>query len=185
MKRSFFLLLTVLFLTQRISAQNTKQLVPEMLNEITYLQPSDSTLKSLEKSKAKYITKLKSLGYGGVATNYVVDGEQSKVHFASTDRMTFVILMGDGKGDPSTWFNLYKTTVQKGKRSATYMDMKAYSGPAENKDILSYSVKKRGDQLYEIIPDVKLDKGEYIFVNKGSLNNYGGTGADVFAFGIE
>jgi hypothetical protein len=184
MKRTSLLLFAIIFITQHITAQN-KQLVPEFLNEITYLQPSDSTLKSLEKAKAKYVTKMKALGYGGFATNCIMDGEQSKAYFASADRMTFLVLMDDGKGDPSSWFNLYKTTVKNGKRTATYSDVKAYGGAGDNKDLLSYRVKKRADQVYEIIPDGKLEKGEYIFVNKLSLGNYSGTAVDVFAFGVD
>lgn len=179
------ILLTVCFGVNIVNAQTSKPPVPDILNDIRYYQPSTNYLKPLEKTTARYVTKSKALGYGGMTISFVLDGKESTIRLSSADRMTFIVALGDGMGDPTGWFTLYKATVKKGKRSGKFGDYKVFGGSSTNKEVISYSVKKLGNQVYEIIPDTKLDKGEYFFANKGSLSKYGNTAADVFAFGID
>jgi hypothetical protein len=179
------ILLTVCFWVSIANAQTSKPPVPEVLNEIRYYQETDNSLKPLEKTTARYVTKSKALGYGGVTINFVLDSDRSPIRFVSAERMTFIVAMADGTGDPTGWFTLYKATVKKGKRSGNFGDYKVFGKSSGNKEVVSYRVKKIGTQVYEIIPDTKLDKGEYFFANKGSLSKYGNTAADVFAFGID
>lgn len=179
------ILFTVCFWTIIANAQTSKIPVPEVLNDINYYQPSGNTLKPLEKTTAKYVTKSKALGYGGVTINFVLDGDKSPIRFVSIDRTSFVVAMADGTGDPTGWFTLYKATVKKGKRSGNFGDYKVFGKSSTSKEVISYSVKSHGNQVYEIIPDAKLETGEYFFANKGSLSKYGNTAADVFAFGVD
>jgi hypothetical protein len=179
------ILLTVCFWTGIAHAQSTKIPMPEVLNDIQYYQQSSNSLKPLEKTTARYVTKSKALGYGGVTFNFVLDSDRSPIRFVSAERTTFIVAMADGTGDPTGWFTLYKATLKKGKRSGNFGDYKVFGKPSSNKEVIFYSVKKIGNQVYEIIPDAKLDKGEYFFANKGSLSKYGNTAADVFAFAID
>lgn len=179
------ILLALCFWASIVNAQTSKLPVPEVLNDICYHQESDNSLKPLEKTTARYVTKSKAFGYGGVTINFVLDSDKSPIRLVSAERTTFIVAMADGTGDPTGWFTLYKATVKKGKRSGNFGDYKVFGKPSSNKEVISYSVKKIGNQVYEIIPDTKLDKGEYFFANKGSLSKYGNTAADVFAFGID
>jgi len=179
------IILALCFLTEFANGQTTKTPIPEMLNEINYHQASDNSLKPLEKTRAKLVTKIKGLGYGGTAMDFIVEGEKSGVRLTATDHMSFVVALGDGAGDPSSWFTFYKATIKKGKRSGSYSEYNMMGQSKTDKQLLPYSVKKIGQQAFEIIPDVKLEPGEYLFVNKGTLAKYNGTGADVFAFAVE
>ncbi|OQP49074.1 hypothetical protein [Niastella populi] len=179
------ILFTVCFLAGMANAQTTKPPVPDVLNDIRYYHQSGNSLKPLEKTTAKYVTKAKAMGYGGVSINFVLEGKESSIRLPSSDRMTFIVALGEGIGDPTGWFTLYRATVKKGKRSGNFGDYKVFGKSSGNKEVISYSVKALGHQVYEIIPDSKLDKGEYFFANKGSLSKYGNTAADVFAFGID
>ncbi|THU41876.1 hypothetical protein FAM09_07185 [Niastella caeni] len=167
------------------NGQTSKAPIPEVLNDIRYHQATDNSLKPLEKTTARYVTKSKALGYGGIIISFVLDSDKSPIRFVSAERMRFVVAMADGTGDPTGWFTLYKATVKKGKRSGNFGDYKVFGKSSGNKEVVSYSVKSLGKQVYEIIPDTKLDKGEYFFANKGSLSKYGNTAVDVFAFGID
>lgn len=185
MKHLFALTLISLFIPFASKAQTATPPVPDVLNEVRYRQPSDNALKPLEKTKAAYAAKAKALGLGGIALRFVVDGEKSSVRLAPADRMFFVVALADGMGDPTSWFTLYKAAVKKGKRSGVFDDSKTFGKSSAGKDVISYSVRKISNQGYEIIIDSKLEKGEYFFVNKGTLSKYGNTAADVFAFGVD
>jgi hypothetical protein len=178
------ILFTVCFLTGVANAQTKKIPVPTTLSEINYYRKSDNALQPLQRGKADFVTKTKGFGYGGAATNFVLDGEKSSVRLTD-DSVSFLVALGEGMGDPTGWFSLFKVDVKKGKRIANYVNTKTVFGKSGSGDgVLSYTVRKIGNQVYEIIPD-KLNKGEYFFVNRGTLGNYGGRSADAFAFGID
>lgn len=179
------ILLTVCFWTGIGSAQTKKIPVPATLDEINYYRKSDNALQPLQRGKADFVTKVKGFGYGGAAMNFVLDGDKASVRL-SGDSVSFIIALGDGMGDPTGAFNLFRVDVKKGKRVANYSNTKVYFGKSgSGEGIISFAVKKLGDQVYEIVPSEKLDKGEYMFVNRGTLGNYGGRSADAFAFGID
>src|SRR5690349_1580264 len=113
-------LLALCFGASKANAQTSKPPVPEVLNEIRYYQGSDNSLKPLEKTTARYVTKAKAFGYGGVIINFIVDNDKSPIRFVSVERTTFIVAMADGTGDPTGWFTLYKATVKKGKRSGNF-----------------------------------------------------------------
>lgn len=167
-------------------AQTKKHPLPTTLNEINYYRNADNALRPLQKGRADFVTKAKGLGYGGAATNFVLDGDKASVRLATSDSVSFVVALGDGMGDPTGWFNLFKVDVKKGKRVANYVNTKTVFGKNGAGDgVIPYTVKKLGNQVYEIIPSEKLTTGEYMFVNRGTLGNYGGRAADAFAFGID
>jgi hypothetical protein len=168
------------------NAQTAKPPVPSTLSEVTHYRKSDNSLQKLEKGKAEFVTKTKGMGFGGAATNFVLDGDKASVRIVSADTVSFIVALAEGMGDPSGWFSLFRVEVKKGKRIANYVNTKVYGGKSGSGDgIVSYTVRKLGDQVYEIIPSVKLEPGEYFFVNRGTLANHGGKGADAFAFGID
>jgi hypothetical protein len=104
----------------------------------------------------------------------------------AADSILFAVALADGMGDPSAWFNLFKVDVKKGKRVANYVNTKTYGGKSGSGDgIIPFTVRKTGDGLYLLVPSIKMEKGEYFFVNRGTIGNYGGRAADAFAFGID
>src|SRR5688500_16544070 len=138
------ILLTVCFGASIANAQTSKPPIPEVLNEIRYHQQSDNSLKPLEKTTARYVTKSKALGYGGITISFVLDSDKSPIRFVSAERTTFIVELADGGGDPAGWFTLYKATVKKGKRSGNFGDYKVFGKSSNNKEVVSYSVKKLG-----------------------------------------
>lgn len=181
-----FVILALTLWAGAASAQTGKPPVPTTLSEVTHYRKSDNSLQPLEKGKAEFVTKSKGMGFGGAATNFVLEGDKASIRIGAADTVSFIVALGDGMGDPSAWFSLFRVDVKKGKRVANYVNTKVYGGKSGSGDgIISFTVRKLGDQAYEIIPSVKLEPGEYFFVNRGTLGNYGGKGADAFAFGID
>ncbi|MBN8865552.1 MAG: hypothetical protein J0H92_19410 [Sphingobacteriales bacterium] len=160
--------------------------VPETLNEINYYNAQKNVLQKLEKNPVKFTTKMKALGMGGAETVFEMDGVASSVRLAQSDGVHFIVAMVEANGDPTGWFGLYKADIKKKKRIGKWMKTAVFGGKnATASNVITYSVKKIKDGCYEIIPNTKLEKGEYLFVNKGTLSTYGGQGADAFAFGVD
>lgn len=167
-------------------SQNKKTPIPATLNELHYYNKSNDALQLLEKGKADFVSKAKGFGFGGATTNFELSGDKSTARVVSNDSVSFVVSLAGGAGDPGTLFSLFKVELKKGKRIANYINTRVYGGKNGSGDgIISFSVKRIGDQVFELIPSVKLEKGEYLFVNKATLANYGGRGADAFAFGVD
>jgi hypothetical protein len=182
MKRKFLLAL-IAICAAKFSLAQTKIPVPEILNEINYYNKTGKSLQGLEKARAELKSKAKALGYGGIKQNFELDGDKSIVRLAAQDSISFIVTLNDG--EPSAWFNLYKAEVKKKKRIANWSDQKMFGKSGPDDDVISFSVRKIGDIAFEIIPVGKLKPGEYLFINKASLGNYAGRGANAFAFGID
>jgi hypothetical protein len=179
------LISTLLFISSSFS-QSKNVSAPATLNDIYYYNKSSASLLVIEKGKADFVTRTKGFGFGGAATNFELNGDKSAFRIIMSDSVSFVVSLASGAGDPSTLFSLFKAEVKKDKRISNYVNTKVYYGKNGSGDaIISFTVKKIGDQIFEIIPSVKLDKGEYVFINKGTLANYGGRGAESFSFGID
>ena len=112
---------------------------------------------------------------------FKINGERSPIRFATGDSALFLINSGIGTPDI---FHLYRMTVKKGKREAVYMKERMLKQEIDN-DIIAFTYKKMKEGAYEIIPVTKLAAGEYCLMNVASIGSYGGTRADVYAFGVE
>lgn len=180
------LLLAVLVASLYVNAQLKNLPKPETLNEVNWNKKPGNILQKLEKVAADFVNRKKVLGYGGSSTNFVINGEKSSLRISSSDSLSFLVTMADGTYDPSTRFVLIKAKIVKGKREAPYIKTGAmFTKSSKGDDQIAFTVKSHGNQLYEFIPEKKLEPGEYMFVNLTTLGNYGGRGADVFAFGID
>lgn len=183
MKRTFILFLMAMAITSLAMAQTPP--APATLNEISAYSKSGKALTALEKGQAQIVTKAKGLGFSGAATNYELGGDKSAIRLKA-DSLSFVVSMAEGAGDPSPWYLLFKATVKKGKRSGNYINSKTYFGKSSSgSDLVSYTVRPLGNQVYEIIPSAPLTPGEYFFVNNGTLASHGGRAATAFAFGLD
>lgn len=165
-------------------AQN-KIPLPSTISEINYYARSSNTLQSLEKGRASLVTKAKALGYGGSTTNFELPGNKSSFRIAASDSTLFIVTLGDGMGEPSAWFNLFAVTIKKGKRIGNWVNSKAFAGKNSTGNIVAFNSRKISGNSFEIILPPGLEKGEYMFVNKGTMATYGGQAADSFAFGID
>jgi len=180
------LLIPVFLLIGRMAAAQTP--TPNVISQPQYYDKGHSALVKLDKCVAKYGTHTKGMGLGGYSITYDLNGDKATTRLQIPENGSFVVLMADGTGDPTAWFSLFKAEIKKGKRSAAYVQGKTGMVSAKQEagnGIIPFEVKSLGKNLYEIIPSAKLGTGEYLFINKGTMSNYGGQGADAFAFGID
>lgn len=144
---------------------------PSILNHPHYAgQP-------LEKVTAQMTTKVKGLGYGGTDVQYQLDGEAAKVRIpAGSSENSFTISTGNGTIPNLT---LYKAEVKKGSRVAITAKGRL-TGMKASKNMISCNTSDLGNGVIQLTPAVKLEKGEYVFINV-SLTG----AADTYAFGVE
>lgn len=157
--------------------------VPEFVNQPSYYDQAANKLLALEKVKADQKTKAKGL-FGGYTMTLELAGEASPVKLPQSEKHSFLLTMGDGMGEPSGFYGLYKAEIKKGKRSAVWVQSKT-GQTASGDGMITFSSKSAGDKVFEIIPNQKLEKGQYFFINKGSALTYGGQGYEAFAFSVE
>src|SRR5690349_2345804 len=89
----------------RLQAQDYPS--PEYANHPYFFDKGTKQLTALEKSSAKISSKVKALGYGGMSTQYVIEGGSSAVNIPSADTIEFVVTGGNAMMDPSQMFSLY------------------------------------------------------------------------------
>jgi hypothetical protein len=161
--------------------------VPEFINHV-YVLDKEHKLQNLEKKDAEVKTRSKMVGGGKQL--YVIDGSKSNV-ILTPDNIMFVVGTGGGGSfamDPSSQFGLYKFESKKNGREAT---MASYGGmmnkgkSGDNNEI-SLNFKKLSEGVFGIVPEKTLEKGEYAFINKMSMQRGGmSMKMDAFAFSIE
>nr|WP_121271676.1 hypothetical protein [Pedobacter schmidteae] len=131
----------------------------------------------LEKVTAQISTKIRGLGYGGTDVQYQLDGEAAKVRVpAGSPEVSFTINTGNGTVPSLT---LYKAEVKKGSRIAITAKGRL-TGMKASKNMISCNSSDLGNGVIKLSPAVKLEKGEYVFINV-SLTG----AADTYAFGVE
>ncbi len=144
-----------------------------------------NTLKDLEKAvvtiKGKITIGSVFVPGSSAPITFKIDGEKSTVRVTGTDSALFMVNSGNGTPDI---FKLYSVTPKKGKREGLYMKQHTMKMEIEN-GVVPFSYKKVKEGIYEIIPNTKLQPGEYCLMNSASIGTYGGTKADVYAFGID
>jgi hypothetical protein len=137
---------------------------PEYANHPYFFDKGTKKLTALEKSSAKMSTKVKALGYGGMSSQYVIEGGSSAVNIPSADTIEFVVTGGNTMMDPSQMFALYPLDANKRQRSAVMMQGKGLLGKNKKAEKISCLLKKVNDKYVLVVP-VKLEPGEYAFIN--------------------
>lgn len=149
------------------SNDSNLEVSPEFVNQVYIWDQSTNNLKSMEKQKGTLETSTSAAPFYAKSTSfYKVDGEYSSIRKDSEH--SFVIKVMGGQ-DPRDLIEL--VIFEPGKdgedRYMPYFESSghAYGGSSgEVKDIkIPVSIKKVSDQVYEIIPDEKLENGEYGF----------------------
>jgi len=159
--------------------------------EVKLYHPSTEKQSNLETTGAIRNQKKKLGGFGGVSFSYEIEGEKSAIRL-NADSAIFVIQQGTGMlaMDMSMTLMLYKLEIKNGKRVAVQGDYKSsLVGTGKTTDTkIATSSKQLKEGLTQIIPQKKLEKGEYAFVSSMMEgNNYDGRNTKyiVYAFGIE
>lgn len=153
----------------------------ETINAVHLYDPATGSAKPLERAQAKYKLKTVAFGYGGAKFVYEFDGKASPVRLASGTASSFIVNTGGGAGDG---FVLYKVETRKASRQAITDDRGPMGTVNGSKGVIALDIKQLKPGIYELTPTAKLEKGEYVFLPKGSFSASGST-ADVYAFGID
>lgn len=157
---------------------------PEFANHPYYFDKSTKQLTALEKSSAKIATKVKALGYGGMSSNYVIDGSASSVTVPVADSMEFVITGGNQLRDPSQMMSLYLLDANKKQRMAAMVQAKGLFGKNKEAGKITCLLKKINDKYVLVVP-VKLQPGQYAFINMvGGGGGAGGISYDAYCFAV-
>ena len=160
-------------------------------SEVKLYHPSTEKQSDLETTGAVRKQKKKLGGFGGVSFSYEMEGEKSTVQ-VNADSAIFVLQQGTGMVgmDISMTLRLFKLEIKNGKRVAVEGEYKSSvlgSGKTTDTKIVTRS-KQLKEGLTQIVPEKKLEKGEYAFVSSMMEgNNYDGRNTKyiVYAFGIE
>lgn len=189
-----FKLILAIFLTAGtllLKAQNATDSIPEpeFMNQV-FAWGKEHKLISLEKKDAEIVTKNKT-GIGGMKQMYEMDGAKSSV-ILEPNNLLFVVSTADGGMgmDPSTQFSLIKFEPKKDKRQALSAD---YGGgimkknkPRDGGNEIGFNLKKIREGVVGLVPEKPLEKGEYAFINKMSMQGGGmSMKMEAFAFSIE
>ncbi len=159
--------------------------VVKLYNPLTGKQSNLETIGATRKQKKKLG------GFGGVSFLYQIEREHSPI-ILNADSAIFVIQQGSGmmSMDMSMTITLYKLEIRNGDRLAIVGDYKpsllGNSKTTDTKIITSSKQLKEG--LTQIMPQKRLEKGEYAFISSMMEgNNYEGKDTKylVYAFAIE
>ena len=177
--------------TLLLNAQNATDSIPEpeYMNQV-FAWGKEHKLMNLEKKDAEIVTKSKVGGIGGAKQLYEMDGAKSPVMLTADNLMFVVSTAGGGFGmDPSSQYSLLKFETKKGKRqalSANYGGMMKKNKSQENENEIGLNFKKIREGVIGIVPEKPLEKGEYAFINKMSMQGGGmSMKMEAFAFSIE
>jgi 1-aminocyclopropane-1-carboxylate deaminase/D-cysteine desulfhydrase-like pyridoxal-dependent ACC family enzyme len=160
-------------------------------SEIKLYHPANDKQSGLESTTALKSQKKKLGGFGGVSFSYELKGEKSDVRI-NADSAIFILVQGTGMMgmDISMSIMLYKLEVRGGNRIAVVGDYKpSVLGMGKTTDTkINTNSKQLKEGLTQILPEKKLEKGEYAFIT-GLMegNNYDGKNTKyiVYAFSIE
>jgi len=187
--RSIFMTIVLITGALFLNAQNGTDSIPdpEFMNQVFALG-KDHKLINLEKKDAEYVSKMKAAGFGGSKQMYQMNGGSSTVSLPA-DNLVFVVSTGNSgfSMDPSSQFALMKFESKKDKRQALvaeYGGMKKSKSPGDNEIDLNF--KKIREGVVGIVTSKPLEKGEYAFLNKMSVQGGGmSMKMEAFAFSIQ
>ncbi len=185
------LVLIGLFFSLHIKAQDIASYGKAPSSEVKLYHPSTEKQSDLESTGAIRKQKKKLGGFGGISFTYEMEGEKSPVRL-SADSAFFVIQQGTGMlaMDMGMTIMLYRLEIKNGKRVAVQGDYKpSLAGTGKTTDTkITTSSKQLKEGITQIVPENKLEKGEYAFVSSMMQgNNYDGKNTNyiVYAFAIE
>jgi hypothetical protein len=204
MKKILFTIALFTISSQLLMAQSNYP-EPEFSNEVYLLRKaadSSHELMRLEKASSQTDNKLKLGGLGGVEISYLLEGEASSARLVGETNLSFVFskggidsvtkgnvvaavlqVIGVGDGDPAHSINLYKTSLENGKRKIIIQKRSGLFGNKKkaSSDKYGFSVKKIREGYWELITDNILPKGEYAFALTGNPDGV----VSLFAFGVD
>lgn len=184
MRIILFMLLMQLMAASSVAQDAASLPTPEFVNQV-YAVGKDNQLKQLEKADAQIKTRNKVVT---ATQSYLIRGANSSVKFPANE-VQFVVSTGGGQGfgsDPSQQFALMRFESKKGNRECST----GFGGMQNKKDKnssseISLNLKKAGEDVYVLVPDKSLEKGEYAFINKLSMQGGMQMKFDAYAFSIE
>ena len=184
-------LLICIFFSVTIKAQDISSYGKAPSSAIKLYHPKTEQQTDLENTNATRKQKKKLAGFGGVSFSYEMEGEKSTVRL-NADSAIFVLQQGTGMlaMDMSMTLRLFKLEIKNSKRIAVEGDYKpSILGTGKTTDTkITTSSKSLKEGLTQIVPEKKLEKGEYAFVSSMMEgNNYNGKNTKyiVYAFGID
>ena len=187
MKKILFTLIAVSACTYLYAQDDNTIPEPEFMNQV-YVLKVDKQLQPLEKVQAELKTKNKVIAMGNVKQFFIINGSKSSVVLPASSAMFVVSTGGNGFAqDPSTQFQLLKFETKKSNREAL---LTGYSGQQKKSDEpsneISLNLKKIKEGVFGLVPGQTLEKGEYAFINKTSMQPSGmNIRMDAYAFSIE
>ncbi|RYE39265.1 MAG: hypothetical protein EOP48_25995 [Sphingobacteriales bacterium] len=164
------------------NASNTPDV--EIINNPYYYDKANGEAIDLERSTVKVKAKI---GLGVLVPMaqtpmvFRLESPVSPVRIPSSNNVSFIMNCGNTNPDA---FGLYRMAAGRKDREAVWLTVGGFKNKSD-KDVIAFNYKKLKERIYEIMPLTSLAPGEYSFVNKISLGTYGGSKADVFAFGID
>jgi hypothetical protein len=189
MKNLMILAFILFFVT--VQAQDIASYGKAPSSVVKLYHPKTEQQTDLENTNATRKQKKKLGGFGGVSFSYEIEGERSAIRL-NADSVIFVLQQGTGSLaiDISMTLRLFKLEVKNGKRIAVEGDYKpSVLGTGKTTDTkINTSAKQLKEGLSQIVPEKKLEKGEYAFVSSMMQgNNYDGkhTKYAVYAFAID
>lgn len=161
------ILIVSILLVNNIKSQNLMQ-KPDFINVPYYMVLGSNKLFSFKKEMVGMATKI---GKG----MWEVKGPNSLERISLSQEYTIIIKAGDF--DPSTIVILFKFNIVKKNRQAMIGEFSGgfFSQAKINlsKDVIPYQLEKIEDKIYKIIPDKKLEPGEYMFLVGGTAYTFG------------
>jgi hypothetical protein len=177
-----------IFFSVTIKAQDIASYGKATSNEVKLYHPKNGQQTDLEKTGAVKKQKKKLGGFAGMSFTYEMEGEKSPMRI-NADSAIFVIEQGTGmfSMDISMAILLYKLEIKDGKRVAVQGNYKpSLFGVGKTTDTkITTSSKQLKEGLKQIIPEKKLQKGEYAFLGGMVGADGDATKCTVYAFGID
>lgn len=159
---------------------------PSFVNHIYYLM--GDSLVSLEQIDAHYMMK-PPVPFAKQEAGLSMSYEKSPTRIKQADSLRFVIKLGSNMIDPTQMLKLYSLRPKKGNREAVLSSYQDHYYKSESKDNtagLKFNVQKSGNDVFVIIPAMRLASGEYGFMNSMLVSGGGPhTTYTLYAFGID
>lgn len=169
----------------QMAAGQAETPIPSVSGQPIYYDSLLHSLTKLEATEAKFSHRRQ--GRTAVTTTFALEGGKSFVRLKFPANGCFLVRLGDSDGEPSEWFILFKADAEDEKRLATLIQGKktpTITAESLGGGMVPYETKKLNNDLYEIIPSILLNQGEYFFINKiGPANEKNSVHA--YAFGVD
>jgi hypothetical protein len=159
---------------------------PSFVNHIYYLK-GDSLI-SLEQIDAHYMMK-PPVPFGKSEAGLSMSYEKSPNRVKQGDSLRFVIKLGSNMMDPTQMLKLYSLRSKKDKREAVLNSSEDHYYKTKNEDHtagIRFDVQKSGNDVFILVPAMRLASGEYAFMNSMLVSGGGPhTTYTLYAFGID